>query len=50
MRPDKPFQPDEDVYARHVRKMDELEQSVFLVIAAFIAMIALLNLWEPFIG
>lgn len=50
MRPEEPFRPDEDVYIRYARKMEELEQSVFLVIAAFVALLALLNLWEPFIG
>lgn len=30
--------------------MEEREQSVFLVIAALAAILALLNLWEPFIG
>lgn len=50
MRPEEPFRPDEDVYTRYARKMEELEQSVFLVIAALAAILALLNLWESFIG
>ncbi|HHW85077.1 MAG TPA: hypothetical protein GX400_02570 [Chloroflexi bacterium] len=50
MRSENPFPSDEDVYARHARRLDELEQSVFLVIAALAALLALLNLWQPFSG
>lgn len=50
MKPDKTLPPKEDFYARQARKLDELEQSVFLVIAAVAAILALLNLWQPFTG
>jgi NADH:ubiquinone oxidoreductase subunit D len=48
MRPEKPVSVREDCYVRHARKMNEFEESVFLIIAIVAASLTLLNLWNPF--